>query len=252
MQEDYNKALKLSKNHKRRSTVESKELYAIIKKAVEIVQKTDSEKALAFLVDIYMPFISTLSYRILKRVSSVAELEDVKQEVIWNFITLVRKYDPARAEFSYYIYKTLPQYIRRWIKNEVKYQNTTFPFTNNADGAILDTILSTPNSVIDYLNSLIINEEFILFMLEQAKKKTRSKANYEICMNLFLGRETCADIAMKLNISYHAVYQKMIGIKEELKIFFNENPYSDLMITSTGIREKPYKFKIIEKEIDED
>ena len=71
-------------------------------------------------------------------------------------------------------------------------------------------------------------------------------------MNLFLGKETCADIAEKLNISYHAVYQKMIGIKEELKIFFNENPYSDLMITSTGIREKPYKFKIIEKEIDED
>lgn len=236
-QEIFTKGLSLSKNYKKRNHEETHELYRIIDKAVVAAQdKThrESQKAMQFLIDLYTPFISSVSFNLYKKLSGTVEFLDVKQEVCYNFIFLVDKYNHEKSEFSYYIQKMLPRYMVKWANKEMIYNSKMSPFTTNTN-LIYDTVLNSNEAVENFLMSFIIHNEYITFMNASSLEKSKSRTNEEICLNYFLGSDTISDIAERLHISYHAVYQKISSKKEELRKFFRTNPFCGLDITSTGI-----------------
>lgn len=234
--EIYTKGLSISKNYRKRATKDSQELYRIINKAVFIAQdKThkESEKALQFLINLYTPFISSISYHLFKKLSETLEYSDVEQEVRYNFIFLVGKYKNEKSVFSYYIKKMLPRYITKWVNKELSY-NSRMSFFNNVN-IIYDGVFHSNDAVEDYLMSFITNNEYIAYMNAASLEKSKSRTNEEICLNYFLGSDTISEIAQRLHISYHAVYQKISTKKEDLKEFLKTNPFCGLNITSTGI-----------------
>lgn len=235
--EMYTQGLKLSKNHKKRKKEDTEELYKIIKRAIIISQdktKKECDKAMQFLIELYTPLISSISFSLFKRVTSTVEFDDVKQEVSMMFVFLTDRYNAEKSEFSYYIYKMLPRYMTKWIKKEMTYQTNMSPFTYNVD-LIFDKNLGTSLIVEDYLESFIVHKEYIEFINEKSKQKSKSKTNKEVCLNYFLGADTILQIANRLGISYHAVYQKISSTKEELKDFFHTSVFCGYRITSTGI-----------------
>ena len=235
--EIFTKGLSISKNYKKRPIEDTHELYRIINKAAFVAQdKThrESEKAMQFLIDIYTPFISSVSFNLYKKISGTLELSDVKQEVCCNFIFLVDKYNHDKSEFSYYIQKMLPRYMIKWVNKELTYNSRMSPFSSNVN-LIYDSVLNSDEAVENFLMSFIIHNEYITYMNASSLEKSKSRTNEEICLNYFLGSDTISEIAGRLNISYHAVYQKISSKKENLKDFFRTNPYCGLNITSTGI-----------------
>lgn len=234
--ENYTKGLKISRNHKKRKLEETEELYAIIKQAVKKAkdkESIDSEKAMKFLIELYTPFISSISFSLFKKVSGSSEFEDVKQEVCLNFISLVNKYDETKSEFSYYIHKMLPRYMIKWINKEMIYNSHMAPFTYNTD--LFQDNIDSSISVEDYLDSHIINKEYIEFIKKKSNERSKSKTNKEVCLHYFLGPDSISTIAKRLEISYHAVYQKINSIKEDTKEFFHENIFCGYYISSTGL-----------------
>jgi RNA polymerase sigma factor (sigma-70 family) len=235
--ENYTKGLKISRNHKKRNTEETEELYLIIKQAVKKArdkESHESEKAMQFLIDLYTPFISSIAFSLFKKVAGSSEFLDVKQEVCLNFISLVNKYDETKSEFSYYIHKMLPRYMIKWINKEMLYNTHMAPFTYNTD-LLHDTAINQETSVEDYLDSYIINKEYIEFIQKKSQEKSKSKTNEEVCLNYFLGPDSISTIAKRLEISYHAVYQKINSIKEDTKDFFHDNVFCSYRISSTGL-----------------
>ena len=233
----FTKGLQISKNHKKRSKKETEELYIIIRKAAELAQnknRKESDKALKFLLDLYTPFISSISYNIYRKVQDTIEFEDVKQEVCYNFVILVNKYNKEKSEFSYYINNMLPQYMIKWINKEMAYNASVSHYPMNG-GVTSDKMLDSAIIDENFLTNHILHNEYEAFILEKSKDKSKSRTNEEVCIKYFLGSETISDIADSLNISYHAVYQKVNIIKEELKEFFHHNAYCGYRITSTGI-----------------
>jgi RNA polymerase sigma factor (sigma-70 family) len=234
--ENYTKGLKISRNHKKRKLEETEELYAIIKQAVKKArdkESKDTEKAMQFLIELYTPFISSIAFSLFKKVSGSSEFEDVKQEICLNFISLVNKYDETKSEFSYYIHKMLPRYMIKWINKEMMYNSHMAPFTYNTD--LFQDNIDSSMSVEDYLDSHIINKEYIEFIRKKSNERSKSKTNKEVCLNYFLGPDSISTIAKRLDISYHAVYQKINSIKEDTKEFFHENIFCGYYISSTGL-----------------
>lgn len=234
--ENYTKGLKISRNHKKRKLEETEELYAIIKQAVKKArdkESKDTEKAMQFLIELYTPFISSIAFSLFKKVSGSSEFEDVKQEICLNFISLVNKYDETKSEFSYYIHKMLPRYMIKWINKEMMYNSHMAPFTYNTD--LFQDNIDSSMSVEDYLDSHIINKEYIEFIKKKSNERSKSKTNKEVCLNYFLGPDSISTIAKRLDISYHAVYQKINSIKEDTKEFFHENIFCGYYISSTGL-----------------
>ncbi|MFA5154344.1 MAG: sigma-70 family RNA polymerase sigma factor [Clostridia bacterium] len=235
--ENYTKGLKISRNHKKRKIEETEELYAIIKQAVKKARDTeskDSEKSMQFLIELYTPFISSIAFNLFKKISGSSEFLDVKQEVCLNFISLVYKYDETKSEFSYYIRKMLPKYMIKWINKEMLYNTRMSPFTYNTD-LLYDMPTTQESGVEDHLDNYIINKEYIEFIQKKSEEKSKSTTNKEVCLNYFLGPDSISTIAKRLEISYHAVYQKINSIKEDTKEFFHDNMFCGYKITSTGL-----------------
>ena len=236
MKEYYIKGLKLSKSNKRRTSKETEELYQIINKAAVTAKNREHphyKQSVEFLLKAFSPLISNIAYITYKKVADIEEYEDVKQEVSYYFVVLIENFDATKSQFAYYISKVLYQYMSKWLKKENQYLHAMTPLT------IKDMYISDPkwdnyDSVVQYLNNTILNKDYIEFIEKKALEKSKSKTNYEICMNYFLGNESCSDIAKKLNISYHAVYQKIGDIKEDIAKFFETSAYSYVEKTSTG------------------
>ena len=236
MKEDYTKGLKLSKSNKRRTSKETEELYVIINKAAILAKDRNHpyyKQSVEFLLKAFSPLISNLAYKVHKKVSDIEEYDDVKQEVSYYFVILIENFDNTKSQFAYYISKVLYQYMSKWVKKENQYLHAMTPLTIK-EIYIADPKWDNNDSVMQYLNNSILNKDYIEFMEKKALEKSKSTTNYEICTNYFLGDASCSDIAKKLNISYHAVYQKIGDIKEDIADFFETNPYSHGEKTSTG------------------
>ena len=240
MQEHYKKGIKLSRNHKKRTEEDSQELYAIIEIAVEIAKDINNPKAIFaidFLVDLFEPLISRIAEKTHKKIYELHGYDDIRQEVVINFLILVNRYDKTKTYtktyFTYYIQNMLGRYVSKWVQNEVTAHNHLEPLTVNLL-FMEDNRLHSQNSVYEYLNNFIINKDYIEFMLDKSKSKSKSITNNEICLNYFLGSDSCGQIANRLNISYHAVYQKINDIKEDLADYLNTNKFFGGVITSTG------------------
>ncbi|HRZ18543.1 MAG TPA: hypothetical protein P5136_00560 [Methanofastidiosum sp.] len=235
--EIFSKGLKISKNYKKRNSQETQELYKIINKAVVIAKEKEhkeSSRAMQFLIDLYTPFISSISFNLYKKLCGTVEFNDIKQEVCYNFIFLVNRYDNSKSEFSYYIQKMLPRYMIKWVNKELVYYSRQTPLSNNIN-TYFDETLNSTEAVESYLHSYIVNNEYIDFILKKSEEKSKSKTNKEICLNFFLGSDTIAVIADRLGISYHAVYQKRKSMEEEIKQFFQTNVLCGYRLTTTGL-----------------
>jgi RNA polymerase sigma factor (sigma-70 family) len=228
--------LKISKNFSNRGSEDTELLYHIIEEAVDIVQSDDKKHhstAMGFLVSVYEPYIKKLASKIYKKMDTFVEYEDVLQETRLMFIQLVYRYKKEISSFSYYIKYLLPQHMYVWYK---KYRDT---YTTPVDTQSLETWITHPKfkeeaAVFEFLNSRILENDYIEFIERRAEKKSRSLTVKNVCYRYFLGSESCAAIAHDLGISYHAVYEIIGKIKKELRVFLHESRYTDYKITSTG------------------
>ena len=249
--EIYKEAHVLSKKYKGRKLKDSEKLYKIIEEAVDIAQLRGgvrSDQAMNFLISIFMPHISKISYRIYSKISESTELTDIKQEVKIMFIILVDKYDKTKSTFPYYIGRWLPKYMNKWAKKEKKYIDKTAPLTINED-FLIDPVLDGLDSSLNYLNSKILEKEYISFIEQSAERYSRSQTHKEVCLKYFLSNSSCKEIADELNISYHAVYEVIGKIKDDLQYFFNGNAFTDYSISSTGIKKIGIKGKVSKMKI---
>ena len=241
----------MSKEHKGRKLKDSEKLYKIIEEAVDIAQLREgirSDQAMNFLISIFMPHISKISYNIYTKISESTELADIKQEVKIMFIILVDKYNKTKSTFPYYIGRWLPKYMNKWAKKEKKHINKTAPLTIDED-FLIDPVLDGMDSTINYLNSKILEKEYITFIEQSAEKYSRSQTHKEVCLKYFLSNSSCKEIADEQNISYHAVYEVIGKIKDDLQYFFHGNVFTDYSISSTGIKKIGIKGKISKMKI---
>ena len=226
----------LSKNHSKRTKEDSDKLYRIIEEAVDIacLRNGDrSEQAMNFLINIFMPHITKIAYRIHRKTKESSEFKDIKQEVQLMFITLVDKYKKEKSTFPYYIGRMLPKYMNKWTKRELKYIDSTVNLGDDED-YIVDPMFDSLESSINYLNNFILEKEYIDFIKDSSKKKSRSTTHKEVCLNFFLSNRSCKQIAEIQNISYNAVYEVIGKIKNDLQFFFSDNMFTDYIVSSTG------------------
>ena len=239
----YAEAMRLSRNFNNRSVEETKKLYGTIQKAVAFAQRKngkDSELAMAFLLEVYEPYVKKIAGRYYPYVENPMEFDDVFQEVCVIFLLLTYKYNKDIASFSYYINLMLPQYMNVWIQkiNSIK--------ITPVDIKVIESTLSHPafdtsEKVFDYFNGLIFEKEYTTFIQKRSERSSRSNTVKEVCHKIFLGNTTCSELANELGISYHAVYEIINKIKKELVVFFNQNNFGEYFVTSTGEFYKTYE-----------
>ena len=233
----YKEGLLISRNFDKRGKTDTEKLYAIIQRAVSVVvedtDKKEVEDALDFLVILYEPLIKKTAAKFYCALSRNSDFEDVLQEAYTIFIDLLRKYNSAEASFSYYIGLMLKQRMRRWAEKENNY-NHTHIIANLSDPISPHPKFDSATSVEDYFNGCIFIQEYEEFITDRSFRQSRSKTVKEVCDRFFLGSASCSKIAQDLGISYHAVYEIIGKIKNELKDFMLNNPFSNYYITSTG------------------
>lgn len=233
----YDEGISISRNFDKRSKEDTERLYKIIQHSVDVAQQEDSEEdkknALNFLVVLYEPLIKKISSRIYCYLSSSVEFFDVLQESYATFISLLYKYDQNISSFSYYIGLMLNQRMSRWAEKESLYGKTNI-VSSMSEQIHPHPLFNSSDAVDSYLNGYILIQDYIDFIVERSQKPSRSSTVREVCEKYFLGKKTCSQIANDLNISYHAVYEIIGKIKNELKIFFHDSIFSSYNITSTG------------------
>lgn len=229
-EESFDKSAKLSRNFETRTAIETQELYETIKSAVicaQDPQNEDSDKALAFIVYVFNPLIKKIASKIYLYIKDYEEYEDTLQETYAIFIKLVYGYNPMIATFPYYIRDMLPRQVKAWSQRTKK--KSQFPLdTLVVNQFLADPLMSTQDNVYSRHNSYVLHQEYEEFIKKRAEKKTiKTSTVKEVCYNYFLGHSTCTEISKKLGISYHAVYEVIHRIRDELKIFLEDNCYTE-------------------------
>lgn len=236
-QQKYNLGVEISKNFEHRNEEDTQLLYQIIQEAAELIQTgTDKQKdvAMGFVVSVYEPYIKKLSSKIYQKVKKYIEYDDVLQETYTIFIQLIYRYKKEIASFSYYVTFVLPQHMYVW-STKVKKSYQAPIDTSLLEEKITNPFLKDEDAVFNYLVSRILENDYVTFIEDRAKKKSRSSTVQHVCYDYFLGSKSCSTIASELNISYHAVYEIIGKIKKELKVFLHESVYTDIELTSTGV-----------------
>jgi len=239
----FSRGISLSRNFEGRSSRDTEQLYEIIKIAVSLAQDTSkgviNKKAVDFLAKLFQPFIKKWSAKVYQNLKGIVDYSDVLQETYTLFFTLLKKYDSSVSQFSYYIKVMLPQHLVRWAEKEIIYSNINVS-VNIGDYDIIDPNLNTSESVEDYLLAFVLTGEYMKFIMRRAERQSRSNTVKEVCYKFFLGKNSCSEIAKELGISYHAVYEIIGKIKNELVIFFYNSEFSGIILSSTGFVEKEY------------
>ena len=232
----YDEGMSISRNFENRASSDTERLYNIIKRAIVFVQQgteKEKEKALAFLTELFEPLMRKISSKIYNYLRGSLEYLDVLQETYTMFLTLLNKYNPERASFSYFIGSMLPQHMKRWAEKEV-FHNNIHIAVDIKDYTIIDPAFSSAESVEAHLNAFVLTQEYKEFIQKRAERQSRSSTVKEVCYRYFLGESTCQEIANDLGISYHAVYEIIGKIKKELHQFFHQSAFSEYYISSTG------------------
>ena len=235
-QETYEEGITISRNYENRTTADTERLYAIIISAVTYAQDSEDARnvdALKFLVTLYEPHMRKVASKLYNSLRGVMDYYDIVQEIYTMFLTLLYKYDPKRAAFTYYIGVMLPQHMQRWAEKELLHASTNIT-VNMQDYTIPDIAYNDINSVDDRMTSYIITRDYMQFIQARSERQARSGTVKEVCDKHFLGKSTCSEIARDLNISYHAVYEIIGKIKNELRLFFHNNKFSTYVMSSTG------------------
>lgn len=228
------KNAKVSRNFENRTELETQELYDTIKEAVlcaQDPQNDDSDKALAFIVFVFDPLIRKIAGKIYFYIKDCEEYEDILQETYATFIRLVYGYNPSISAFPYYIKNMLPRQVKAW-SQRTKRKSYIPVDTVIVDNAIADPFMNSKDSVYERYNSYVMQEEYKEFIMQRAERKTKSNTVKEVCYNYFLGSSSCTQLAKKLGISYHAVYEIIQRIKLELQVFLEENTLTELEASS--------------------
>lgn len=195
----------------------------------------EAKEAIAFLTRVYEPYVKTIAGRYYSYVETQYEFNDVLNEVYAIFLTLLNKYDSMLASFSYYIKKMLPKNVYVWADkvNSSKYVTMDISVVENT---LYYMGADDCDQTYEYLNTTILEKEYVDFIIDRSKKSNRSDTVRQVCMNIFLGNKTVSELADDLGITYHAVYEVMNKIKRELMYFFGDNRYSCFTMTSTGLK----------------
>lgn len=247
MKSEYVEMLKLSRNFRNRSIDATRKLYNAIQEAASLaIIKKDKDKAsqeaIDFLVKIYEPYIKKIAGKFFPFVESKMDFNDVLQETYLIFLTLLYRYDKNISSFSYFIKLLLPQHVYVWV------EKISSEDCSPIDTLVIEDSLSHPNldkedKVYVYFNSKILEAEYINYILDRSEKSSRSNTVREVCLKIFLGSSTCSTLSRELGITYHAVYEIVNKIKKELRFFFNNNLFSEYVISSTGtISSYQYKY----------
>jgi RNA polymerase sigma factor (sigma-70 family) len=239
----YDEGMSISRNFENRKEKETEKLYDIIKSSIYYVQfgtTQQREKAVSFLTSIFEPYIRKISSKIYNNLRNSHEYGDILQETYTMFLTLLKRYNPAIASFSYYIGSMLPIHMSRWAEKEMNNNSLNIP-VDIKDYTMVDPLYANSDSVDSYFNSYVLTQEYKVFITHRSERHARSRTVKEVCNKYFLGHNTCSEIAKDLGVSYHAVYEIIGKIKKELKSFFQASAFSEYYISSTGrVVEKAY------------
>lgn len=225
----YKEGLALSKSYQTRTKEQDTELYSIIQFASNSILENENralvDRSLQFLVLVFEPLIKKFASYYYSQVSSDEEYDDVLQEIYATFLTLIYKYNPERASFSYYINDMLPRHMCTWVQKT----RLRHIIDNNGleDEDVCDPYLKDESSVYTHFNSYILEKEYETFIKARAVKNVRSNTVPEVCYNYFLNKKTCSEIAHDLGISYQAVREVINKIKVELKEFLSDSIFTD-------------------------
>jgi len=230
----YKEGINLSRNFNKRSLDDSKKLYAIIQTAVDNAQNTQCTQSISFLAEVYEPYIKKISYKAFSKAGTSVEFQDALQETYVTFVNLIYKYNKTISSFSYYINNLLPQYMHVWAQ-KVRLSHHVPVDIKIVESTLGHPLLDTSDKVFDSLNIFVFEQEYLDFIEKRALKISRSKTVKEVCIYYFLGHESCSTIAQRLGITYHAVYEIINKIKEEVKVFLSQSAFCYYHSTSTGI-----------------
>ena len=227
----YVEGITLSRKFKNRNDESTEKLYSIIKKAIILIQAgTDAERdeATIFMLRLFRPHVRRVATKIYRSVKGIVEFEDVLQETYTLFLSLLNRYNSSISAFSYFIGVMLPQHMNRWAEKEIT-QGSLNVFTDMGEYVIVDPLLGSRDNVDTYLNLYVFNNEYEKFILERAERQSRSSTVKVVCNKFFLGGSSCSEIARSLGISYHAVYEIIGKIRDELKEHLLNSAFSDMM-----------------------
>ena len=225
----YEEGISISRKYKSRQDATTERLYDIIKKAIILVQagsNGEREEASAFLARLYRPHVRKVAKKVYRNLKGIVEYTDVLQEAYTLFLVLLEKYNSDISAFSYYIGKMLPAHLSRWAEKEI-FQSSFNITTDMKEYAVADPTLGDRDLVDAYLNSYVFTQEYENFIMDRAEKHSRSNTGKVVCHRFFLGGSSCSVIAKDLGISYHAVYEIIGRIKDELKEFLMDNAFTD-------------------------
>ena len=185
----YSEGIFISRNFENRAPLDTEKLYNIIKKAILFIKEgTDEEtdRAFAFLTELFEPLMRKISSKIYNHLRGSLEYADVLQETYTMFLTLLSKYNPERASFSYYIGSMLPQHMKRWAEKEAFHNNVHIP-VDIKDYIIVDPAFNSMKSVEEHLNAFVLTQEYKEFIQRRAERQSRSSTVKEVCYKYFLG-----------------------------------------------------------------
>ena len=232
----YAEGMSISRNYEKREEKETEKLYDIIKSSIKCIQQGETEQreeAVTFLTSIFEPYIRKVSSKIYNNLRNSHEYSDVLQETYAMFLTLLKRYNPKIASFSYYIGAMLQQHMNRWAEKEMNSNSLNTPI-DIKEWTLVDPLYANADSVDAQLNSYVLTQEYRIFIKRRSERHARSRTVKEVCDRYFLGCNTCSEIAKELGVSYHAVYEIIGKIKKELESFFQASAFSEYYISSTG------------------
>lgn len=214
---------KLSKNYKSRSEEESQCLYSYIQSLLDDVNSKDEKlisDAINDLIILFKPLILKFSSIYYARVKDQYEYDDVLQEGYCLFISCIYNYNKELSMFPHYIKSNYPQYFSTWYKNVKKHSDhlSDTPFTD-----AVHPHLDDDNKVFFSFLENLFSREYKDFILKLSQKYSKTDTHRIVCEDYFLGNSTCLEIATRLDISYHAVYDCIRKIKRDLNYFIKNN-----------------------------
>jgi RNA polymerase sigma factor (sigma-70 family) len=244
---EYLGAIKSSRNFNNRSKEETRKLLNLIQKAAGLAvrekgETRESREAIEFLAKVFEPYIKKIAGKCFSFVKNRMDFDDILQETNAMFLKLLYRYDKSIASFSYYTSHMLKAHMSEWVSQSSS--DEWIP----VDVKTLETTLTHPDldesdKVYDSFNIKILEKEYIQYIMARSEKASRSTTVKEVCLKVFLGSTTCSDLSKELGISYHAVYEVINKIKKELRYFFHASPFSEYVISSTGVAPMPYEYR---------
>ena len=214
---------KLSKNYKSRSAEESQCLYSYIQSLLDDVNGKDKalvSDAINDLIILFTPLILKFSSYYYTKVKDQYEYDDVLQEGYCIFIACIYNYNKELSVFPHYIKDNYPRCFNTWVRNVWKQSDpiSDAPFTDMAHPHLDDDDKVFSNFLAD-----LYDREFREFITQLSNKYSKTDTHKIVCEEYFLGFSTCLEIATKLNISYHAVYDCIRKIKRDLNYYIKNN-----------------------------